>query len=272
MAFLGHDDAQSVTPENIADWCEHLRHEKNLSARTVSQKYLAVAKLVFGLAVEKRKLKENPTTGTKVRFSKPARTRPKGFTDEEAKQILTAALAAPETLGRRSAENKRAIRWASWICAFTGARITEIMQLRTEDLMEQQIDGQSVVCLRITPEAGSVKAGNFRLVPVHPQLREMGLVEMFRSLPPGPVFYSAEFKRKEVDPVTRARNAGTKVWEWVCNVAKITDPNVQPSRDTRAGRSVNAVSFVAPRDRLGPDTGETHAYPISSYHGARAGP
>ncbi len=79
IAFLGHDEARNVTAENIADWCDHLRHEKGLAARTVSQKYLTVIKVVFGVAVEKRKLKENPAKENRVRFTKPQRLRQKGF-------------------------------------------------------------------------------------------------------------------------------------------------------------------------------------------------
>jgi integrase len=230
IEYLDHDDARRVTPESIADWCDHLRHEKGLSARTVSQKYLAVIKVVFGVAVEKRKLKENPAKENKVRFSKPQRTRPKGFTDDEAKTILAAALAEPATLGRRTAENKRAIRWAPWICAFTGARITEIMQVRTEDVTEVH----GVLCLRITPEAGSVKTGAYRLVPIHPQLLDMGLPEMIRALPSGPIFYStAPVRGKPADPVERAQSAGAKVGQWVRGDVGITDPLLQPNHAWR---------------------------------------
>ena len=230
IAFLGHDEARKVTPENIADWCDHLRHEKGLAARTVSQKYLTVVKVVFGVAVEKRKLKENPAKENRVRFTKPQRVRQKGFTDEEAKAILKAALVDPADLGRRTTENKRAIRWGPWICAFSGARITEVMQMRTDDLVEDH----GILCLRITPEAGSVKTGAYRLVPIHPQLLDMGLARMIRSLPPGPVFYSsAPVRGKPADPVERAQSAGAKVGQWVREVVGITDPNVQPNHAWR---------------------------------------
>jgi integrase len=233
IAYLGHDDAASVTPENIADWCEKLRHEDGIGARTVSQKYLVVAKVIFGLAVEKRKLKESPAADVSVRFTKPKQTRPKGFTDEEARAVLTAAHASAGTPGRRSEDNRRAIRWGPWICAFTGARITEIMQLRTEDLLYETVEGETVPFLRITPEAGSVKTGNYRIVPVHPQLQEMGLCEMIASLPAGPIFYSMETKRRAADPLARARNAGTKVLNWIRDEVKITDPRIQPNHAWR---------------------------------------
>ena len=234
IEYLDHDDAQRVTPENIADWCDHLRHEKGLAARTVSQKYLTVIKVIFGVAVEKRKLKENPAKENKVRFAKPQRTRPKGFTEDEARSILTAALANPDTLGGRSEENKRAIRWGPWVCAFTGARITELMQLRTDDLLFETVDGLRIPYLRITPEAGSVKSDNYRIVPVHPQLLAMGLVEMIQSLPAGPVFYNLKpFRGKAADPVERAQNAGAKVGTWVRENVQIADKRLQPNHAWR---------------------------------------
>ncbi|WP_229447877.1 DUF6538 domain-containing protein [Nitratireductor sp. B36] len=230
IEYLGHDDARRVTSEEIADWCDDLRHTRGLSARTVGQKYLAAIKTVFNVAVEKRKIKENPAKENKVRFAKPQRTRPKGFTDEEAIAILTATLADPTTLGRRTVENKRAIRWGAWICAFTGARITEVMQLRTEDLIEVH----GVRCLRITPEAGSVKTGAYRIVPIHPQLSKMGLVEMIHGLPRGPIFYSTEPVRgKAANPFERAQSAGAKVGKWVREVVGIDDPKVQPNHAWR---------------------------------------
>lgn len=230
VEYLGHDDARRVTPENIADWTDHLRHEKGLSGRTVSQKYLTVIKLVFGVAVEKRKMKENPAKENKVRYVKPQRTRPKGFTDDEAGAILTASLGDPATLGVRTDENRRAIRWGPWICAFSGARITEVMQLRTEDLIEDH----GVLCLRVTPEAGSVKTGAYRMIPIHPQLLYMGLPEMIRALPTGPVFYStAPVRGKPADPIERAQSAGAKVGAWVRKTVGITDATVQPNHGWR---------------------------------------
>ncbi|WP_205965823.1 DUF6538 domain-containing protein [Paracoccus liaowanqingii] len=228
QTFVGHEDARNVTPEDVALWCDDLRHNKGIAGRTVSQKYLAAAKVVFAITVEKRKLTVNPAAGAKVRYSKPQRTRSPGFTDAEAKTILAAALAPSRTLGRRSDLNKRAIRWGPWICAFTGARIGEVMQLRTEDLIFEAVDGQEVPCLRITPEAGTVKTGRFRVVPVHPQLQEMGLVKMIKRLPRGPMFLTPGG-----DPAAKARGASGKVGEWVREVAGIDDPRVQPNHAWR---------------------------------------
>lgn len=48
-------------------------------------------------------------------------------------------------------------RWVPLFCAFIGARVAEITQLRKEDL--RQVDGMWVA--RITPNAGTVKSSGY---------------------------------------------------------------------------------------------------------------
>ncbi|NKB83095.1 hypothetical protein HED51_03075 [Ochrobactrum grignonense] len=57
-------------------------------------------------------------------------------------------------------------KFASILCAFTGARITEIMQLRKEDVRKEG----DISVIRIAPDAGSVKSFTYRDVPLHPQI------------------------------------------------------------------------------------------------------
>ncbi|MBE2277772.1 MAG: hypothetical protein IAE87_15920, partial [Rhodobacteraceae bacterium] len=170
-AFVGHDDAAAVTEANVSDWTDHPRHDKGLSPTTVSDKYLATVKAIYGLARQKRRITTNPAEPIRVRSQKAIRTRPKGFTDDEAMAILSCALRDPATLGRMAPMTKLAIRWTPWIGAYTGARITELTQLRKEDLVT---DG-GIPCLRITPDAGSVKTRTYRTAPVHPHLLDMGI-------------------------------------------------------------------------------------------------
>lgn len=225
--FLGHDNALLVTGENIADWCDHLRHNRGLAAKTVRDKYLAAAKSVFNAGKSRRKLVASPTDGVKISVAKPKKTRPQGFTDEEAKAILAASLRDPSTFGAKGEHNKLAIRWVPWICAFSGARVSEITQMRREDLIEQS----GIIRIRITPDAGSVKTRSFRIVPLHPQLITMGLPAFIRAQPDGPIFYSP--RRPDENPTTRAQNTGKKVGEWVRKVAGIDDPRVQPNHGWR---------------------------------------
>lgn len=226
IEFLGHEDAQRITPKQIADWVEHLRHEKGLSAKTVGEKYLAAVKRVFTVGKRKFRITDNPAADVIVEVGKTKGPGPRGFTDDEAKAILSAAIKAPETLGKMAEDNKRAIRWGPWLCAYTGARITEMMQLRKQDVEMHK----GIPCLRITPEAGSTKTGEERLVPIHPHLVEMGFLDFVRSRPDGPLFFTL---KASDDPKTRAEHVGQKVWRWVRDVVGIKDERVQPNHAWR---------------------------------------
>lgn len=239
-AFVGHDDAAAVTEENVSDWIDHLRHVKGLSALTVSQKYLAAVKAIYSLARQKRKISTNPAEAIKARNTKPIRTRTKGFTDAEAKAILTCALRDPSTLGRMAEGNKLAIRWAPWIAAYTGARITEVTQLRNVDLVTEH----GIPCIRITPDAGSVKTRRYRLVPVHPHLLEIGIEGLFRCAATDHLFFDPD---PATAPAKRAEAVSGKVSKWVREVAGVTDPKVQPTHGWRHRfKTVGREQGIAP--------------------------
>ena len=76
-------------------------------------------------------------------------------------------------------------RWVPWVCAYTGARIAEICQLRTEDI--KQIDG--IWCIAFAAEAGSLKNINSeRVVPVHAALEDEGFLKFAKLIRKGPLF------------------------------------------------------------------------------------
>ena len=227
-SFIGHDDAKRVTPANVSDWCDHLRHKEGLKAATVSAKYLTALKAVIHAGTRRGRLDSDPTKGISVAYNKKRkRERSTGFTDAEAEAILSAAVRDPSSLGRMAEHNKLAIRWGPWICAYTGARVGEIMQLRREDLVVEH----GILCLRITPEAGTTKTGNYRLVPIHPHLVEQGLVRYIEESPSGPLFYRP--KGPEDDPVTRAGNVAKKIGIWVRKTVGIRDLRLQPNHAWR---------------------------------------
>lgn len=57
---------------------------------------------------------------------------------------------------------------------YTGSRIGEVAQLRRGDIVD--VDGVHPM-IQLTPEAGTIKDGEFRHVPVHPRLIELGFLE-----------------------------------------------------------------------------------------------
>src|SRR5690606_2002345 len=118
----------------------------------------------------------------KVKSTKAQQARSRGFTDEEAASILRAA--SNVTRGGDREKTWLAKRWVPWLMAYTGARVGEVAQLRKQDVRRV---GQHWE-ITITPEAGVVKGGKFRSVPLHPHLVELGFPAMVEVAPDGHLF------------------------------------------------------------------------------------
>ena len=151
--FIGHDDASRVSPDDLVSWKADLL-AKGLKAKTIRDSKLAPVRAIFQWAVDNRKLHANPAVRINIDLKARSSEKRRGYSDEEARIVLQAA--------RREKETHK--RWVPWVCAYTGARISEICQLRSEDVKE--IDG--IWCIAFAAEAGSLKNVNSeRIVPVH---------------------------------------------------------------------------------------------------------
>ncbi len=160
IKWLKHDDATAVTKRDLACFADHLRHDKDMSAKTVDGKYLTCIRAIFRKGFQRDLLEVNVAAAVSYEVPKRIVTRSPGYTDAEAKAVLAVAnrsLLPPEDgrPERRSLHNRLAGRWVPWLQCYTGARVAEMTQLRKEDVFTEH----GVPCLRITPEAGSVKTG-----------------------------------------------------------------------------------------------------------------
>jgi integrase len=208
----------------VIQWRDEVLGSGSISATTFSKVNRAALNVVFAKGVDLLKLAENPFSGLKVAKDKRPILRDKSFSAGEAKAILAASLRAPNAPGRRGAILRTALRWVPWICAYTGARVGEITQLRKEDVIED--DG--VWCIRITPEAGAVKNKEARIVPLHPHLIQQGFLVFIDEANPGPLFYSAEAKAAQPWEVISGR-----IGEWVRKDVGITDRAIRPNHAWR---------------------------------------
>ncbi len=241
QVWLGHEDAEKITARQIIDWCDHLRDERELSPRTVKTKYLAAVRTVFRLGVERLAIAVDPTSTVRVRGRGKVKERSRGFTDDEARAILTTALCDPSALGGMAERHKLAVRWLPWIGAYTGARITELAQLRKQDFFTEA----GIACIKITPEAGRVKTGEFRCVPLHPHLLEMGLLAVVKGRPEGHLFAIPGDSAQET--YRRCENAGAAVAKWVRRSTGVTDKRVWPTHGWRHRfKRIAAIADIAP--------------------------
>jgi integrase len=216
--FVGHRDAARLTRQNLLDWRD--AKLQKLSPKTVADVYMASVRAVLTWAVDNDRLSANPAAGVKVKKTKRIRTREKGFRDEEAVAILKVCRAYVPTVpsnpsNREAPQTTAAKKWASLLCAFTGARIVEITQLRKQDVRQEG----NVTVIRITPEAGSVKSFHYRDVPLHQQVIDLGFLDFVKGAPDGPLFHAAKADKA----LQGARTTAGRVTEWLQSLGVIPE-------------------------------------------------
>jgi integrase len=211
--FLKHNDAHRLTPDDLIRWKQSMV-SAGLKPKTIQAAKLSPARAILQWGVQNRLLPLNPADGVSLDARTKASDRKRGFTDEEAKVILRAALQAKDAVRR----------WVPWIGAYTGARISEICQLRSEDVTK--VEG--IWCIKFLPEAGSLKtAGSERVVPLHPALIKGGLLE-FVEKSKGPLF-----KDLSPDKFGKRGGNGTKMIGRFVRELGLKDPRLSPSHSWR---------------------------------------
>jgi integrase len=188
---------------------------------------LAAARAVFRWGVRHGRVEVNPFEGCVVEVPRQSSTRETGkaFSAAEALIILSAArrVEVPRR-GSRGFYWAAARRWVPWLCAYTGARVRELTQLRAQDI-EQRACGP---VLLITPEAGTVKNRKPRVVPIHSHLVDMGLLDYVAAVK-GPLFYRPQVRPSRKPPAVRTRE---RLAEWVRGLG-VTHPGIQPNHAWR---------------------------------------
>jgi integrase len=121
----------------------------------------------------------------------------------------------------------------AWLCAYTGARPGEMTQLRKIDVIEEE----GIHALRITPEAGTVKGGAARIVPLHGHLIAQGFLKFVARHGDGPLFYNPDKSATTGDdPIKQKKprysQARQRLADWVRELG-VSDPNISPNHAWR---------------------------------------
>jgi integrase len=111
-----------------------------------------------------------------------------------------------------------------WLCAYTGARVGELAQLRKEDIRR---DGAHWIAT-ITPEAGTVKTNEARDVVLHKHLAEVGFTAFVKGASSGHLFLTPSSSGDVLGPLQGVKN---RIGEFVRTV--VSDKNVAPSHGWR---------------------------------------
>lgn len=220
--FLRHDDARRLTKKDVLLWRDRLLKSK--SPKTVRDVWLASLRAVLNWAVSEDRIPQNVASDVRQDVPKRLQTRERGFTDQEAVAILQAAMDYKK--GEKESEKTAAAkRWVPLLAAFTGARVTELTQLRKQDVRTE--NGRRFI--RITPDAGSVKTGIYRDVPLHSQVVDLGFGAFVDDAPDGPLFFLAS---STTSALSGARTVSGRLSEWLGSL-RIVPPGVQPNHGWR---------------------------------------
>ena len=229
--FLKHNDASRVTPEDIIAFKDHRlktinpKTGKAVSPKTIKGSDLTAFKSVFDWAVSNRKLPMNPAQGVTLKLGKKTKLRERDFTDAEASALLTGANGVDLSPSpRNSFKTRQMKRWVPWLCAYSGSRVGELVQLRKEDLRQEA----GAWIIQVTPEAGTVKTKEYRDVPLHEHLVEMGFMDFVQAAPSGYLFMDVKRDGSFLGVWQSKKN---RLAEFAREF--VTDPNVAPNHGWR---------------------------------------
>jgi integrase len=237
--YFESKSADDISEDDARQWSQQLiTHDRK--PHTVNSVWLTAAHTVFGWAQKQRLITSNPFKGLRV-------TEPRRVKHRETQAFLpvewTTILKASSVVGTPKTTFQGAQRWVPWLCAYSGARPGEITQLRGMDIEPRG----KIHVMKLTPEAGTIKTGKARTVPIHAHVIEQGFLEFVRSHGNGPLFYNPIEDSGSSDPLKpkRPRSVSTRqrLAEWVRKLG-ITDAELKPNHSWRH-------TFKARADRAG---------------------
>ncbi len=211
-AFAG-DDAARITRDELIRWRDSIK-AGGANNNTWNNR-LSMVRQVLLHGVNQGLLKEDPTTG--IRLRKSRQKSPPPYTDADAAHLLLAA----------RKETQPSLRWAHWVMAFSGLRAGEVLQLLGRDVRQ---DG-SIWLIDVNEDhpTQSVKNSERRHVPIHPALIREGFVAYAQTAAPD----APLFPDKRLDQHgKRGGRAWNLIGKWVRRVG-ITDPDKAPDHSWR---------------------------------------
>ncbi|TDX76218.1 hypothetical protein EDE05_117100 [Neorhizobium sp. R1-B] len=219
-------DIRDLTRQWIVDWKDRLL-ASGIANVSIRDSYLSALRRVCSYGVANGLISENPGTGVTVYVPRKIQTREKEYTATEVSTVLRGTLdPAPARMSRGMRDARR---WVPWLCAYTGARVGEIAQLRKQDIQEHR--GHWL--LWITPEAGTTKDAKPRYVALHSHLVEQGFLQFVQTIKSGPLFYDPELSRGGSDAHPQYKKVGEKICSWIRKDLGVKDDRIRPNHAWR---------------------------------------
>ena len=136
----------SLSFQEALEWVQALVNAKR-SAATVADVWLSAARTVCAWGKLHQKITHNPFAGLPFKATAKPRLREDAFTAQETQTILSAALG----IGNTHKPFNAVKRWVPWLCAYSGARVGEIIRFEREEPARARCN---VVALVVRPATG----------------------------------------------------------------------------------------------------------------------
>lgn len=193
VEFIGSKPIEAITKQDMADFrqllerlpCRPSKDVKKLplkeqaelsgekiSPQTVRNQLMALSS-IFRLATEDELISENPVSLMPKRKRQRPTAKERDFTRDEIALIFN----TPLFHGEETPHGAMAY-WVPIILYYTGARVEEITQLYTENIIKDS----GIYCIQIeSTDEQSTKTGLSRVVPLHSHIIELGFLEYVKS-------------------------------------------------------------------------------------------
>ncbi len=201
-----------------------------VKAVTVQARFnLLKAAYTVCLEDDKFSIKDNPLQYVKIRNTATGEKERDAFTSDQLQTLFDSPVF---TVGERPLGGRGAAAfWCPLIALFTGARLDEILSLRTDGL--QVVEGVPVFHFMHRPELGQKLKGkgkNARRVPVHPELIRLGLLDFHRDVSklPAPA-NGAGWLFRDIDRSDKVRNHSSAWGAWFgryLTACKVKNPKI----------------------------------------------
>lgn len=164
---------------DFKSWLQH--PDRATTVKTARDRFTWVKSLLKHAQIELELIPRSPWQGLDIDQATTYRRRP--WTDTELFTLFSAPLHAEYRLPKDTKAGGEAAYWIPLLGLFTGARISELVQLRRRDI--EQLG--SIVVMSVTDQGDGQKVkttASVRKVPLHSELLRLGLLDYIERTAP----------------------------------------------------------------------------------------
>lgn len=160
----------------------------NGKTATTADNILVSIRALFNVARDKGWLTSNPLERLSVEIGGKESEGREPWTKEELGMIFSDPLWTSHAIPTDKKAGREAAYWMPLIACYTGARLTEIAQLWTDDIATEP--GKETFEFRADAQRDQKlkNSGSWRAVPMHPELIRLGFCDYVKSLTKGSLF------------------------------------------------------------------------------------